>query len=178
MIGFATACGGGSGGGGGGAVSGPSGNFIGTFVADQPTPGANQVTAALFGSAGSTVTLDVLLTDTSNVFSASFDLLFDSTKIAYLPPETSGGALEQGGAAPVYAVDLVEPNRLAIGISRDGASGSTNVTNSQTLIRLTFQVIDAGTSTLSFANSQLLNGQNPPQPIAGTGWFGGEFQAN
>ncbi len=168
---FGTACGGGGGpapGGGGGS------NLVAaSFVADEPNPGADTVSISEAGSSGNIVTLRVDVTDTNDVHTAAFDVVFDDNLADYVS-HTAGSFLEQGGNSPTYSVGQ-NNGRIVVGVSRSGNSG-TNATGSRTLINLNFRVNQVGQAQVNVVNASLRDGNL--NDISGIGWFGGTLVGN
>ena len=171
------ACGG-SGGGGddpvvdaGGGV--PKTSVSATFTPNEPNPGPDTVSMDQASAVADTITVAVLITNTDNLHTAGFDVIFDDTAMDFLG-HNEGSLLEQGGNAPTYSV-ASQTGRVVVGVSRSGSS-ETSAVGSQTLIELVFKVHTAGTHAVSLANADLLNsGVNILQGIS---WFGGNAVAN
>jgi hypothetical protein len=166
------ACGGGS----GDVAAGPGGGsnlVVASFVADEPNPGADTVSIAESNASGNIVTLQVNVTDTNDIQSASFDVIFDDSLVEYVG-HNEGSLLEQGGNAPIYAV-TPSAGRIVVGVSRQGSTG-TNAVGSRVLMNLNFRAIAVGQSSLSVVNSVLRDGNN--SSIPGVGWFGGSVVGN
>lgn len=162
------ACGGGSSkavGGGGG-----SSTLAASFVPDQPSPGANTVSVAETNASGNIVTLQVNVTDTGDVHTAAFDVMFDDRSVEYVS-YAKGSFLEQGGNVPLYQV-AQGPGRIVVGVSRGGSSGTT-ASGSQALMSFNFMVTDTGQSQLSVVNADLRDGNL--DDIPGVAWFGGSL---
>ena len=165
----AVACGGGGGGGGGSVVT-PT--LSAGFVADQPSPGPNTVAMAQGTKANDVITVNVDITDTSNVFGAAFEVVYDSVHATYLG-YSAGSALEAGGNTPVYTVSNASTGRVVVGAARTGGT-TTNVSGTVPLIRLQFQVKASGSFPVTVQNSSLYDNQQPtPQSLAGISWFAG-----
>jgi len=162
---ISSACGGGS----GGVVNGggPSTLVVASFVPDEPSPGTNTVSIAQANTSGNMVTLQVNVTDTNDVHTAAFDVVFDDSLVEYVG-HTSGSFLEQGGNVPLYQIGL-GPGRIVVGVSRAGNAGA-NAVGSQALMNLNFTVTDVGQSQLSVVNASLRDGNLAD--IQGVAWFG------
>ena len=172
---LAPACGGG---GGDAATGGSPTTLSASFMADQFTPGAGNVSMAQGNRAGDSVTVKVNLTDTSLVFGVAFDVVYDETKATYMG-YTAGQALESGNAAPNYTVEGgAQAGRLVVGVSRPGSSGTTTVSGTKTVINLTFRVKALGSFPVSFENAIVTDGQSVPQPLPGISWFAGALQGD
>ncbi len=165
-----TACGSSSGvvGGGGG-----SNLVVASFVPDEPNPGADTVSIAQTNASGNMVSLQVNVTDTNDVHTAAFDLVFDDSLVEYVG-YTAGSFLEQGGNVPLYQVGQ-GPGRIVVGVSRGGSVGA-NAVRSQELMNLSFRVTDVGQSQLSVVNATLRDGNL--NDIQGVAWFGGSLNGN
>ena len=161
-----TACGGSSSGVVG--AGGGSSNLIASFVPDEPNPGADTVSIAEANANGNIVTLRVDVTDTNDVHTAAFDVVFNGAFVEYVG-YTTGSLLEQGGNAPVYQVGQ-SGGRIVVGVSRSGSVGA-NAVGSAVLMNFNFRVIAAGQSQLSVVNSTLRDGNG--NDIPGVAWFGG-----
>ena len=81
-----TACGS-----GGGSAPVVGGGLGGAFAPDQPNPGAATVSAAEGGVGGNLVTVQVAVTDTSNVYGASFSMTYNPNIASFM--EWSNGSL-------------------------------------------------------------------------------------
>jgi hypothetical protein len=170
----APACGGG--GGGDSATGGSPGPLSASFVADQPSPGSNTVAMLEGPKNNDIVSVYVTLTDTSGVYGAALEVVFNTADAAYLG-FTHGAAFEQGGISPNYTVDgTSNPGRIVIAVSRTGSTG-TNIVGSKAMLTLQFRVKQAGTFPVTFENSAIYDAQSPPQPVAGIAWFAGALKA-
>ena len=165
-VGVACSSGGGS---GGGIVQSGLGA---AFTPDEPTPGSDTVSASQGPVTGDVVTIDVLVTNTNNVYAAAFDLLYDSSMATYVG-WSQGTLLEQGSNATSYDVDDTQVGRLVIGAQRVGSVNGADASGSVAVIRLSFRVTSVGNSVISFQSANLLDDQQFPQPISPLDWFGG-----
>ena len=157
------ACGGGSGG-------GPS--LTATYTADAPIPSADTVSLAPESAGGNTATVVVNLTDTNGVWGALFDLVYPAS-VSRFVSWSAGSALEAGGNTVSYIVDEPVAGRLVISVSRQGSVPGANVAGTQPLVRLVFRATQAGSGTVRFENTALVDEQNPPQDLPGISWAGG-----
>lgn len=114
-------------------------------------------------SAGDTLAVDVLAKDVSNVFGASFDVDFDSSKITYAG--FVAGDLLGPGINTYAELQQGTSNKVIVGVSRT----SGTVSGSGAIITLKFKV--TGNSPFAFSNEKLKDSNN--QPIAGITWSGG-----
>lgn len=170
------ACGGG---GGGDVVSGGGGGstiVAASFTPEIASPGANNVSTV--GSPNSNiVTVTVMVTGTSDVYGASFDLVFDPT-VAEFVGWSPGTLLESGGRQVSYQVNSQLPGRVVVGASRTQPIGGADAGVSTGLIQLRLRANRAGTTSVRFENADLLDSQNPPQDIGGIQFSGGTLVAN
>ena len=124
--------------GGGGSDSGVGNSpspVSASFVADQPSPGANTVAMLQASKSNDVVHVYVSLTDTLGVFGTAFDILFDSTQATYLG-FTPGAAFEAGGGVPNYTVDgTSNPGRIVVGVARTNGT-TTNIVGSKAILTL------------------------------------------
>jgi hypothetical protein len=163
------ACGGGSDGGG---VVQPAACV--NFTAAQ-APGAGKVVAReAAGSTCSARTIEVIVTDVSDVFAAGFVAAFDPARVRFVSASANGSFLAAGGAQVNLQAEA-QGGGVTVGISRVGTSTGANAAGSQVLVRLTFAPVAAGASQLSLNNGQLFGSETPPQPKAGLTWSGGSF---
>jgi len=168
------ACGGGgsdpvSNGGGGG-----SNTISASFAPADPSPtGPNEVTMAQGTRNANTVTVRVQVTDTDDVFGASFDVDYDVSKVQY-EGWSPGTILESGGNNPNYTVTATN-GMVLVGASRSGSASGVDVGATATLINLTFRVTDTGTLPIQFLNPVLHDNQIQPQPLPGISWSAGDL---
>lgn len=172
-----TACSGGGGditdpGGGGGTGGGGSSNVTASFTADNPSPGAKTVSMQEGAHSGSTITVEIRITNTSNVFGASFDVVFNDS-MATFTGWGRGTFFESGGHAPNYQVLEAAPGRIVIGVTRLGNVGTSSTSGTETVVKLTFGLTKVGSAGVEIENSSLLDGSVQPQPISGITWSEG-----
>ena len=162
-------------GGGGGStldIGGSPSPLSASFVADQPTPGANTMAMLQASKSNDVVNVYVTLTDTAGVFGTAFDVAFDDTKATYLG-FTKGAAFEASGGVPNYTVDgSSSPGRIVVGVARTNGT-TTNIVGSKAILTLQFRVTQAGTNQVVLQNGVVVNAQPTPQPIPGILWFAG-----
>ena len=171
LVSVLCACGGGGGAADGGGGGGST-NVNAGFVPDVASPGANSVSLAESSSSGNAVTVNVNLTDVSGVYSAGFDLTFDSSRVTF-QGYTPGSVLEQGGNTPTYAVNQVTAGRIRVGATRQGNAAEVTVSGSQPVIRLNFRVTDLRTFAASLSQGAVTDDQ--AQSLAGISWNAGSF---
>jgi hypothetical protein len=169
----APACGGG--GGGDTGTGGSPGPVSASFIADQPSPGANTVAMLQSSHTNDIVNVFVTLTGTPNVFGTAFEVVFDETNAAYLG-YTKGAAFEQNGNVPNYTVDgTSNPGRIVIAVARTNGTVTT-IVGSKAILTLQLRVKHAGTFPVAIQNGVVYDGQSTPQPIPGMSWFAGALQ--
>jgi len=159
--------------------SGSSTNLVADFVPDRPVPAAHDVSMAKSGASGPILQVEVRVTGTNDVFGAAFDVLFDAARLEYVS-HSAGTLLESGGSNVQYLVSESAPGRLVVSASilQPGAAG-VDVSGTKPLVRLTFRAVEAGSSTMTFDNEDLLDDHPPgPSPIAGLTWYGGTAEAD
>ncbi len=164
-----TACG--SGGGDSAVGSGIGGGF----APDQPDPGANSVATAEGGTGGGNlVVVEIAVTDTANVYGASFTLTYNPN-IASFIEWSNGSLLEQGGHSPTYQVASGQAGELVVVATRQGDVSAVSANGTVTLIELTFRLNQAGETGLQFQFSALFDDSIDPLPMPGISWFGGSL---
>lgn len=141
-------------------------------AAAAPAAGTVAITENPSSTCGAAV-LDLIVTDVSGVFGASFDLVFDPTAVSYQGLSTTGSFL---GTNLQSLVDL-DTGSVSIGITRTGTTSTADAVGSQVLATVTFLRNGAsGMSSLQVTDESLLDNQMPPQSLAGVSWSGGSFQ--
>jgi hypothetical protein len=168
----AASCGSGGSGSGGGAPDEQSGLAAG-FVADQPSPGAETVSAGQDSASNDIVVVEINLTDTSGVHGVAFDLNYDANQADYLGYD-EGSLLEEGGASVNYFVAESTPGKIVVSATRLGSGSGADADGTETVIRLTFRVEEVGASPVSFSASYVLDDAGANQ-MPGIGWFGGDL---
>ena len=147
--------------------------FSAGFVPLEPNPGPDTVSAGEGGIGGNLVTVDINVTDTNGMYGAAFDLIYNPSGANYVG-FTEGNLFEQGGHTPFYDVEP-QNGRLVVVVTRQGSVPVVNASGTQTIIGLTFEVIQEGGSIVSLDASELLDDQTLPQPIPNITWFGGSL---
>ena len=163
-----TAC---SSGGGNSAVGSGLG---GGFAPDQPNPGTDTVATAEGGTGGNLVVVEIAVTDTANVYGASFSMTYNPS-IASFVEWSNGSLLEQGGQTPTYQVAAGQAGELVVVATREGDVPGVNANGTVTLIELTFRLNQAGQTGLQFESSALFDDSIDPLPMSGISWFGGSL---
>ena len=138
-----------------------------------PPQQSDTVSISQSNASGNIVTLQVQVTDTGDVHTAAFDLVFDDNLADYVS-HTAGSFLEQGGNSPTYTVG-VGNGRIIVGVSRSGNTG-TGATGTQALINLNFRVNNVGQTQVNVVNANLRDGNLANIP--GLSWFGGMLVGN
>jgi len=172
----AVACG--SGGGSGGGPGTPSGLSAG-FTPDQPNPGSDTVSSAEGSSSGELVTVEITLTDTNDVYGASFDLTYDADAADFVGWD-NGNMFEQGSHSPIYTVNEVANGQIVIVVTRQGSppTAAVDASGTRTIIELTFRLEEAGSTNVQFQSNAILDDQPLPQPLTGMSWFAGSLTAD
>ncbi len=162
----------GCGGGGGGGVIQACLDFL---AGSSPTAG--MVTAQeASGSACDPVAVDVLVTDVSDIFAASFTITYDPSVARYEMLSTSGSVLGCGGTT-IQALEDKQSGQATIGLTRQGAATGCDAVGSGLLVRLFFSKVGtSGSSNLTFSNTKLFGSETPPQEKPGIMWSGGTFE--
>jgi len=160
----------------GGGHGGTMVSFCLNFTGAQ-APAAGRVVARL-ASGGSCAArfVEIVVTDVADVFSGSFTVNFDPTKVAFGSASFQGSFLTAGGVQVNVVQTNPQPGSVTVGISRFGVASGVDVIGSQVLVRLSFAPVGAGAATLTLANGQLFDSGTPPQPKSGLTWSGGTFQ--
>ena len=145
------------------------------FIPDDPVPDPS-VTMAQGQILDDLVTIDVNVTNTENVYGASFDVSFDPSLASFVAFGT-GVLLEMSNDPVLYLVSETSPGLLEVAVTLQGPLAGVDAVGTIPLIRLTFQVLQEGSSPVEFVNQNLLDDQAPPQPIPGVSWAGGLLTA-
>jgi hypothetical protein len=153
---------------------GSSNTIAASFTPTQPNPtGPNEVSMSQGARNANLVTVRVEVTDTNDVFGASFEIDYDVSSIQF-EGWSAGTILESGGNNPNYTVNATN-GMVVVGASRTGNASGVNVNGTQTLINLTFRVTDTGTMPIQFINPVLSDNQLQPQPLFGISWSAGDL---
>jgi hypothetical protein len=170
-----TACGGSGGGDPAEVVSDPSSTIVASYEADSPAGTANTVFTSEWDAARNYATVNVLISDTNDVYGASFDVVYDSDLADYVE-YASGGLLERDGNNPFYQVQEVAAGRLVVVATRSGDVPGVDVSGSETLIRLTFRLEETGSGRIDFENANISN--DVPQNLPIQEWAGGTLSGS
>ena len=153
-------------------VAGPQG-VVATFAPETANPGSDTTSMAQDGASGDTVVVAVNVTDIDGVFAATLDVTFDPTMVEFVS-STPGDLFETAtGQNPIYLA-TEQPGAVVLGITSTGGAGDVSCT--QTLVRLTFRILETGDTDLSFANMALSDAL--VQEIPGVSWSGGTLQGD
>lgn len=168
----------GSGGGSGGGPGTPSGLSAG-FTPDQANPGSDTVASAEGSSSGELVTVEITLTDTNDVYGASFDFTYDADAADFVGWD-NGNMFEQGNHTPIYTVQEPVNGQLVVVVTRQGSPPSVAVdaVGTRTIVELTFRMEEAGNFAVAFQSNSILDDQPLPQPLTGVSWFAGALTAD
>jgi hypothetical protein len=143
------------------------------FTAAEAPSAGKVVARQASGSTCAAVGIECVMTDVSDVYAASFTLVYPATVMKYIGFLATDSALADGGVR----VDVIpddQPGRLTIGITRVGSTSGVNVTGTGVLLRLDFEKVGTdGSGNVIFENAQLLGSETPPQAKAGIQWAGG-----
>ncbi len=140
-----------------------------SFTPAKSDPDALDVSLQLQSRSGSTFTVDVVITDTNGVYSASFDLVYDGSLLDYLN-YTEGTFLNKDGASTSFLISE-QSGRVIVGATRLGQVGGVDATGDEILMSMAFRVRKTGSGSISFENSNLLDSNGTV--IQGVEWFGG-----
>ncbi len=143
-----------------------------SFQGAPSLPNTQGVAMSQSAAAGSTVTVAIDVIGVSDVYGASFRIVYDSVNWTFVS-WAAGSALEQGGAAVRSEVVESDTGTLTIGTSRLGPVAGANVADRKALLLLTFRGALRSASPLTFESPVLFDASNPPQEISGLAWFGG-----
>ncbi len=140
-------------------------------------PNPTSVTAAEgLGSTCDIAVVDLIVTDVSNLYAATFEVNYDATRVNLGTVSTTNSTLSSDGAPLLRQVTSVASGRILIAITRSQTTVGVDVQGGAVLATLTFfRTGTSGTSTLTFSNAQLLDPSTPPQPIPGIVFVGGSF---
>jgi hypothetical protein len=138
------------------------------------------VTAQLGSASDDVVAIDVVVTDTTGVFSVAFDLVFDAQHAAYLGAE-EGGLLDGDGADTQFLVSSA-PGRLIVGASRQQNLGGTvpdvDVTGGARLATFRFRVREPGASRVDFDDAEPRSVKDRNGVERAVSWSGGTLVGN
>lgn len=174
-------CGGGGSGGGddNGGVT-PTATCI-SFSAGAGPASGTATSAKGAGSVCTTVIVEVLLTDVNDVFTVSFDAVFDPDTARYDGFSVAGSHLSSDGAA-LQVIETTATGQVSLGITRSNPATGINFAGSQTVVKLMFvkaSGVDEGdTASLTFSNTHVLGSEQPPVEKAGITWSGGTLSVD
>lgn len=156
---------------------GGSTNLVGSFTPDDPNPGAGTVSMSE-GSAtsGDIVMVQVNVTGVDNLFGVNFDVVYNPTLAEYLG-HYPGTVMESGGHTGHYVLNEQQAGVIVAGVARENAgAGGVDVVGTQALVTLSFRVMGAGSSAVSFQNFSCEDANL--QAIPGLSWAAGTLTAN
>ena len=170
----------GCGGGGDGGQGGLNSFFrTATFTPApaSPFPQNGQVAKlVLASSTNDTVTFDVKGEGVFDLYNLSFDLLFDSRVLRFLPPAQLGTFFGNSSTATVVASENPAGD-VVVGATRLKAAAPNGVTGSGTILSLTFAIQAKGTTALRFDPTRPLRGEDSAgvQTLDASNFFGGSL---
>ena len=143
------------------------------FVAAGNPTNATVVMSKNDGSVCGRLAVQLDVTGVNDVFAADFEVSFDPNLLSYDGHDDSGSFLSQDGAT-VQVLETSQNGEALIGVSRFAVSTGIDVPTTQRLITLFFRHRDtAGSGTLTFSRTILLDSLEGPSPIPGLQWAGG-----
>jgi len=160
---------------GGGEKTAPT--VVQALLCQADTPvAANQVGFECPASSLGNLLITVVIggpSTATDIYGVQFDLVFDSTVLAFQIESGLQPFLEkEGGTAQVLtSIDGSDPDRLVAAISLLGNVGGVQVTGSKEKVAgLLFRGLNPGTTTVRFENGRLVDSAlNPIASIAFTG---------
>ena len=111
------------------------------------------------------------VTETLDVFGATFDVVYDAGKAEYRN-WSAGEVLESGGHQVSYLVNGDQPGRIVVSATRPKGDSGADISGTKVLVNLTLRVTQAGNSQVGFQNADLTDPQDPPLPINGISFSG------
>ena len=106
--------------------------FSASFLAEEPNPEDETVSAHEGATIGSQVTVEIRVTGTNDIYGATFDLIFDPSMVNFVD-FTEGSLLEQGGQSPDYVVQQPQSGQLIVTVTRQGNVPGVDVDASDTV---------------------------------------------
>lgn len=161
---------------GGSKGNAPAAVVRGLLCQADTAVGANQVGFECPASSLSTMLITVVIggpTTATDIYGVQFDLVFDSTVLAFQAAAGLQPFLEKGGgtAEVVASVDGSDPDRLVAAVSLLGNPGGVQVTGAEeTVAGFYFSGLNPGTTTVRFENGRLVD--SSLTPIASIGFAG------
>ncbi|MDX1388433.1 MAG: hypothetical protein R3344_04555 [Acidobacteriota bacterium] len=118
--------------------------------------------------------VDLMATNVTDLFTASFTATFDSSIVTYEGYDTGGSVLGSDGAQ-LQVLEQTQPGEVSLGITRTGVTDGIDVGAPAALVRVYFRKTsaDSGTTDLSYTSGSLLGSETPPLPKPGIQWVGG-----
>jgi hypothetical protein len=143
--------------------------------ASAPVP-SSIVTRSSGGSCG-TLRLELVATDVTDLFEASFRVTFDPTVMEYDSFSVTGSHLSSDGVQ-LQVFDATAAGMVDIDVSRIGSATGIDF-NGEVLISLSFdrvQSFGSASAPLTISNELLQDSDAPPVVIGGITWFGGTVE--
>jgi hypothetical protein len=133
----------------------PAGGVTASYVSADGAAAPDLIRLVQQSVSGNTVTLAVTIggtTTSSDYYAFAFDILIGDTTVASF----LGGSATAGPflGAPLTTIASASGSRVVVGISRQGAVAGVGSANPETtVLSLTFAVLKAGSTTLTFTGS-------------------------
>ncbi len=157
-----TACGGSSG------TTGPS--YTADFTASA-AGAAPSVTMQKSSVSGSTVYVNIIVTEVNNLYGADIKLTYDATKVKWGGSYQAGTVLEANGTVNyLVGLDGGAEGTVVVGASLQGGAAPVNPANG-VLITIPFTVIATGSSAIDFTVTDLYD--NVPASVTVSSSTGG-----
>jgi hypothetical protein len=145
----------------GGGGDGDGGMIPAPIVAGFATSGTSSAPdlVRLTGSpSGNTVVVRVVVggpTTSSDLYAFAFDVVIGDTGVATLVAgsATFGSALTLSGGQTSEALATLQGNRVVVGVTKLGGGSGNAVPTEQTVVSLTFRILRAGSTTLTFSGA-------------------------
>jgi hypothetical protein len=168
-----------SSGGDGGGDEG-NGEISVAFLPSTSSPGAGSVSLSEGSTSGDLVTVDVNVTDMSDVFAADFQLEWNDSRARFLGWD-EGNLLSKDGEASSFSVVESSGGILRIECTRVGTSAEVDAVGTERLLSIDFRVRRRGETPLSFsppgASSPREITDAAGNPVSGNDWAGGRLFA-
>lgn len=143
-----------------------------TFAPESAPADGLVVTRELANSCSS-ITLDLMVSNATALFAASFTVEFDAAVVDYTGLSMTGSILSSDGAQ-VEVLVQEQAGKVTIGLTRLGVGAGVDVAGEGRLVSLTMGTLhDPGTTALFFSDAMLLGDETPPAPKPGIEWKGG-----
>ncbi len=152
----------------------PSAGFTINLEEASSAPVSSSVSFQSTSSGSETATAEIVVTDVSDVYSASLTITFFNPVVTVTV--TEGDFLNSDGSRTELLINDDTPGVLIIEISRKNVSTGVDAVGSKTLLNLSFRHKNVeGYTALNFSNNSLRDSSTPPQEIPGVSWFSGSL---